>query len=336
MTSKEFAKLIGVSQATVSRALNDSDVVPLERREFIKKKAEEYGFILNSQARSLKTNRTGTVGILFPRHFASMHANLGLAYTYDLVQKELSKHGYDVMVVYEREHSSGLTTFERIVKTRKVDGFIVLRLEFSQQELDLIRRYKVPCVYILNAAMIDEYSSSYISDSEYGGYLMGAYLGKFKDSTHYYINVNATAGDAENRLAGFRRGLREHGVELRPDCLFECSLSVRAAYECIMENKERFMHGKSVVVAYNDATALGALNAFQQLGLAVPDQVQIAGQGALPLAAELSPTITTIQPFREQIARMSCEYLKRAIDDADTEVVRMVIKPELVKGETTL
>ncbi len=336
MTSKEFAKLIGVSQATVSRALNDSDVVPLERREFIKKKAEEYGFILNSQARSLKTNRTGTVGILFPRHFASMHANLGLAFTYDLVQKELSKHGYDVMVVYEQDHSSGLTTFERIVKTRKVDGFIVLRLEFSQQELELIRKYKVPCVYILNAGMVDEYSSSYISDSEYGGYLMGAYLGKFKDSVHYYINANATAGDAENRLAGFRRGLKEHGVELCSDRVFECSLSIRSAYDCIMENKERFMNGKSVVVAYNDAMAMGALNAFWRLGLDVPNQVQIAGQGALPLTAELSPKITTIQPFRERIVQMSCEYLKHAIDEADAEIVRIVVKPELIKGETTL
>ena len=101
MTSKEFAEIIGVSQSTISRALNNSSQISVERREFIQKKAEEYGFVLNSQARSLKTNRTGTVGILFPKHFIGMSSNLGLAHLYDLVQAELSKYDYDVMVVYD-------------------------------------------------------------------------------------------------------------------------------------------------------------------------------------------------------------------------------------------
>ena len=87
MTSKEFAEIIGVSQSTISRALNNSSQISTERREFIQKKAEEYGFVLNSQARSLKTNRTGTVGILFPKHFIGMSSNLGLAHLYGRLRR---------------------------------------------------------------------------------------------------------------------------------------------------------------------------------------------------------------------------------------------------------
>ena len=102
MTSIEFAKMIGVSQSMVSRAMNDSPLVSSEKREYIKKKAMEYGFVLNSQAQSLRTKRTGTVAILIPEHFKGMSISIGLACFYDAIEKELVKYGYDIMVIYDK------------------------------------------------------------------------------------------------------------------------------------------------------------------------------------------------------------------------------------------
>lgn len=96
LTSKEFAKLLGVSQSTISRAMNDSDLVPEEKKRMIRQKAVEYGFVLNSQARGLKTNRTGTIGIIFPTHFVGMGTNLMIAHLFDLIQKELDRYNYDI------------------------------------------------------------------------------------------------------------------------------------------------------------------------------------------------------------------------------------------------
>ena len=160
----------------ISRAINDTGLVSPEKKAYIQEKAAEFGFVLNSQARSLRTNRTGTVGILFPRHFLGMSANMFLAYLYDLVQKELRKHGYDVMVVYNAAGANGLSAFENIVKQHKVDGFVIFRLELSSQEVELIRKYRFPCVYLLHATDADGLSSCCISDSEYGGYLIGKNL----------------------------------------------------------------------------------------------------------------------------------------------------------------
>lgn len=335
MTSKEFAKIIGVSQSTISRALNDSELVPAQKREYIQQKAMEYGFVLNSQARSLKTNRTETVGILFPKHFAGMHKNLSLAYLYDLVQKEFRKHGYDVMVVYDSDNAKGLPVFERTVKRHKVDGFIVFRLDFSQKELELIRKYQVPCVYLLNAAQVDEYSSSCISDSEYGGYLIGRHLGQFKDYTCYYINASETA-DTKSRLAGYVRGLQEQGVHLKKEQILSCNLSIQSAYDCVMSNRDLFTKKKCAIFAYNDMIALGAVNACRDLGLQIPEMIQIAGMDNQPLIAEFSPRITTVRLFYHDIAAMGCELLRKAIEETDKKVVHMVIRPELVQGATTL
>ena len=80
LTSKEFAKMLNVSQSTVSRALSGSNQVSEETRRYISQKAEEVGFVLNSQAQSLKMKKSGTVGILFPSYFESLSKNMMFTY----------------------------------------------------------------------------------------------------------------------------------------------------------------------------------------------------------------------------------------------------------------
>lgn len=334
MTSKEFAEIIGVSQSTISRALNNSSQISVERREFIQKKAEEYGFVLNSQARSLKTNRTGTVGILFPKHFIGMSSNLGLAHLYDLVQAELSKYDYDVMVVYDGEKQNGLSTFERMIKIGKVDGFIIFRMESSKKDLELIKKYKVPCVYLLHAEKAGSYGSC-LSDCEYSGYLIGKLFGKYKEYKSFYINVK-TSAESKTRLAGFRRGLKERGVVMDKDAVWQSKLSVKSAYECITNNQETIKARKCAILAFNDTVALGVLNACRDLGLKVPEDVQISGVGGLPIIAEIAPDLTTVNVFHERIASMGCEMLRSAIVHGAQEPIHTVIRPELVLRGTTL
>ncbi len=335
MTSKELASILGVSQSTISRAMNDSDLLSDSTKNYIRAKAEEYGFVMNSQARSLKTKRTGTIGILFPKHFVGMHANLGLAYLYDLVQEQLKNQGYDVMVIYDMLDKNGVSLFERTIKCHKVDGFIILTLGLDTRNAELIQQYQIPCVYLLNAVQADTQSNSCTSDSEYGGYLVGEYLGKFKEYEPYYISMDETA-DSQSRLKGFIRGLSKEGVSLKPEHIFSCGLSIRSAYDQIMDHRTVFESKRCSVFAYNDILALGVVNACQALGLSVPEQIQIAGMDNLPLAAELSPRITTVNLFQNDIAEMGCDLLQKTIENKEKKVIQMVIKPELVKGNTTL
>lgn len=334
MTSKEFAEIIGVSQSTISRALNNSSQISIERRQFIQKKAEEYGFVLNSQARSLKTNRTGTVGILFPKHFIGMSSNLGLAHLYDLVQAELSKYDYDVMVVYEGEKRNGLSTFERMIKIGKVDGFIIFRMESSKKDMELIKKYNVPCVYLLHAEKSGSYGSC-LSDCEYSGYLVGKHYGKYKEYKNFYINVK-TSPESKTRLAGFKRGLKECGVKMERDGVLQSELSVKSAYECIVNNQELIRSGKSAVFAFNDTVALGVLNACRDLGLKVPENVQVSGVGGIPITTEIAPELTTVNVFHDRIASMGCEMLRSAISHGVQEPIHTLIRPELVLKGTTL
>ena len=336
MTSKEFAKLIGVSQPTVSRAMNNSSLVPKEKRDYIQQKAREYGFVLNSQAKSLRTSKTDTIGILFPKHFIGMNANLMLAHLYDYIQKEMNQYDYDIMVIYYDPESDDFSSFERIIRKRKVDGFLVMRMELSDSEIQLIEEYQVPCVFMMNAGIKVRENLNYLfSDSEYGGYLGGNYLGQFPEYHKIFMTIREETEDADRRFMGYCRGLREYGCELRQKDVLYCNLSIGSAYRCIERNIDIFRTQKTAIQTYSDILAIGAVNALKDLGFSIPGDVQVIGMDDIPLASEIRPLISTIHVPVEEMVSKGCKLLIDLIEKKDV-MMRKWIKPRLVLRETTL
>lgn len=89
-----------MSQGTVSQALNGSPLVTEGTRNMVLRKAAECGFERNSHARNLKIKKTGTIGILFSKHFPGMTGTPMLAHLYESLQRELVKYDYDIMIIY--------------------------------------------------------------------------------------------------------------------------------------------------------------------------------------------------------------------------------------------
>lgn len=337
MTSKEFARLLGVSQSMVSRALSDSPMVSRENRDFIKKKALELGFELNRQAQSLRTKRTGTVGILFPEHFKSMSGNPMLAHLYDHMQREMIKNHYDVMTVYERKNDGiGSTVFERIIKQRKIDGLITLRYDLSDSEIELLRRYKFPCVTLLNSGEMREDLHYCVNDDDYAGYAAGAFLGQFADYTPLFLGVDEEMTATSKRLAGFKRGLEECGRTLGKNGVIYCKLSYASASAAIEAVLPRLKKRKTAILAHNDMIGLGALNACTQGGVPVPGQVQIIGVDDIPMASWVLPRLSTMHTDIEHMIPDTCSLLLDLIAGKKLPRVRNLYKPRLIQGGTTL
>ena len=339
MNSKEFAKLIGVSQPTVSRALNDNPLVPEEKRKWIKEKAREYGFVLNTSARSLRTNRTDTIGILFPKHFVGMTENPMMAYLYDKIQIELHKHGFDIMVVYSDTDEEDLTALERMIRTKKVDGFLILKLEMTNAERALIEQEKTPCVCMMNAASkIRDDISYYFSDSEYGGYLAGEYLGRYPEYQKMYISYSGEKADNKRRYDGYCKGLKEHGVEESEILRLECDLSMESGYQLVLDHKDLLLNQKSAILVYCDMIATGVIQGLNEIGAEIPQQVQLIGMDDLPMSANIRPGLSTIHVNAENMVPAACTHLIDMINGkkkAEDEVTQIWLKPSLVLRGTT-
>lgn len=313
MTSKEFAKLIGVSQSTVSRAMNKSSLVSEEKRKFIIAKAEKYNFTLNSHAKSLRTQRAGTIGILFPKHFTGLSINLMLAKLYDLIHQEMHNYDYDIMVIYYSDEDD-FSSFERIIRKRKVDGFLVMKMELSENELMLIDSYQVPCVFMLNAGKIKRKNLNYFfSDSEYGGYVAGRYLGNFTDFQKIALIAYEELDDVEARIKGFRKGLQESGVTLSDESIMYCHLGIEPSREFILKN-QNLLHRKKTAFFSSDLQAIGVINGLNVLGCNIPGDVQVLGMNDISLASAFAPKLSTLQVPAEEMVSKGCKRLVELID----------------------
>lgn len=332
INSREFAEMLRISQSTVSRAMNNSPLVPWEKRQYIQKMAKQYGFVLNSQARGLKTRKTGIIGILFPTFFESLSKNMMFAYVYDVVQRELIKSDYDIMMVYDYDEQTGMNAFERIVKSRKVDGFITLRSILSERDRELIEQYRIPCVAVYNAR---EEGANFLLDGYDAGRQAGEFFGELRDCRYGYITVPVKEKEAQKRLNGLKDGLSRRNKTVDPNLILECSLSMEAAYQTVMGQRDRFVEGESAVLVYNDMMAIGVVNALKDLGIPVPGQVQVVGMDDLPIASWIHPSLSTLHAPIYEMVHSGCSILYQMIRGQEVGPVNQSFRYSFIHRETT-
>ena len=336
MTSREFAEMIGVSQPSVSRALNGEIGLSEEKRKYILEKAAEYGFVLNSQARSLKIHRTQTIGVIFPQHFDSLSKNLMFTFLYDSLQKELIKYNYDIMIIgSNKDGEQPMDALERIVRSGKIDGIINFRSGLTENQIDLIHNCKIPFVSLHTGLQKKEKLHQILLDDFHVGYEVGMFFSKFPDRRNVYLGVTEKNGVKPLRLQGFEKALKETGKPLPSEDLFSCDLSMTAGEDAVNKNKEYFM-GKAInMFVYNDLIAVGAVNAMLNIGIQIPGQVQIVGLDDIPLASWLHPQLTTMRPPISEMVKYACQLLIN-LTEKDIKPEIRYYQAELIQRETTL
>lgn len=335
MTSREFAELIGVSQATVSRALNGRSSVCEKTRIYIEKKAEEYGFVLNSQARSLKTSKTNTIGVLFPLNFDSLSKNLMFTHIFDQLQRELSRRSYDIMIVYDHDPEMKSNTFERVIRSGKVDGLINFRPQLLQREIDLIEKFRIPFVSLHSALQESSMLHQLMIDEENAGFQIGAYLGGQDVSRYVYMAVDDEPPERSARLHGYMKGLASAGKALGEDSILTAERSPEAAYEAVMASSAVFCRERTGIFVYNDMMALGVLNALRELCVAVPDQAQVFGMDDIPLASWFTPRLSTMRSPVRQMVGDGCDLLIGLIEGEEIAPRTTYYQAQMVLRDTT-
>lgn len=335
MTSREFAELIGVSQATVSRALNGSPSVCERTRLYVEQKAEEYGFVLNSQARSLKTSKTQTIGVLFPLNFDSLSKNLMFTHISDQLQRELSHRNYDIMIVYDHDPQLKSNTFERVIRSGKVDGLINFRPQLLEREIDLIEKFHVPFVSLHCALQENPMLHQLMIDEENAGFQIGQFLGSQDGDRYAYLAVDDEPPAKSSRLHGFRKGLASMGKKLEDDAILSAERLPSAAREAVLDRRELFENGSTSIFVYNDMMALGVLNALRELGVDVPRQAQVFGMDDIPMASWFTPRLSTMRSPVRQMVKDGCDLLISLIEGKEITPQTVYYQAQMVLRDTT-
>ncbi|MFJ9896463.1 LacI family DNA-binding transcriptional regulator [Streptomyces sp. NPDC091280] len=307
--SVDVARLAGVSQKTVSRVFNDEQYVSAEVRRRVLEAAEELGYRRNSAARALASGRTRSIGVVTLGTALYGPASLLMG-----VERVVRDTGYALRVVNTVEGDpAGMAGAVDSLLDQGVDGIVVSE-PIEEEGEGVSARVGVP-VLVLGAP--SPVSAPLVLTAGDGADLMA------RTATEHllelgHMTVHHLAGPqrwyaARDRLDGWRATLTAHGRAVPPPV--EGDWSAASGYRAGRRLAED--GGVTAVFAANDDMAIGLVRALTEAGLRVPGDVSVVGFDDIPVAAYVTPPLTTVrQPF-DAVAQEGLKRLVHAIENPD-------------------
>ncbi|MGI5413806.1 LacI family DNA-binding transcriptional regulator [Streptomyces chartreusis] len=318
-TSKDVARLAGVSQPTVSRALRGSSGVSLETKRRVEKAARELRYVLSERGRALSTRRNRRVGIVISDLTNPFYPHL-VAPLYDL----FARHGFQA-VLFTGQDDDG-PAFEELVDG-SLDGLVLATCQINSTLPDCLAGRGMPFVFLNRET--DAAADSATVDNTYGAELVGDLLAELGHRSIGAIFGPPATSTGRDREAGFRSSLARCGLSLRDDCVTHVPYAFDRG--CVaLESLMGLSDPPTALFCGNDVIALGALNKAAELGISVPGDLTIVGFDDITLAAWQRIQLTTVHCDLEELALTAGELLLKRIADPGRPHVRKAQRPRLV------
>ena len=330
VSMKDIAQRCGVSVATVSKALNGQQDIGEDTRRRICIAAEKMGYMTNSAARALKTNRTYNLGVLFVDERHSGLAHEYFSAVLESFKAEAEAHGYDITFL---NHNVGgkPTTYLQHCRYRGLDGVVIACVDFNHPQVQELVDSGLPLVtidHVFNNRM------AVLSDNVMGlsALVRTAYAQGHRRIA--FIHGERTAV-TENRLAGFYKSCDELGLEV-PDAYVREGIYHDAA-RCAQETKALLAlpQRPTCIIFPDDFSAMGGYNAIQQAGLHIPQDISVMGYDGIYLSRVMSPKLVTYQQNTMMLGRTAADKLVQMVEHPRVTLAeQLLVTGKLLDGSS--
>ena len=324
VTIKDIAKVAGVSHTTVSRALHSSPEISVKTASRIRQIAAQLGYVPNSVARGLKTNRSRVLGVIVRRIVDPYISELLQG-----IEEVLRAEGYSLFLAASQRDPELEKKIAQAMSERRVDGAIICSTEVSEEHRRQLERFGVPTVLINNQAADDGTYSVY-HDDIFGSQEMTRHLIALGHRRIAYLG-NAHAGRLTAfRLQGYTQAMSAAGLPVLPELVVEAPNGLPQGGAIGAQSLLELAEPPTAIFCYNDMIAIGAIQALQGAGLRIPSDCSVAGFDNIDLAAYVTPPLTTFDQPKLELGRQAAQMMLRllakggqaeAASDTDPNVV---------------
>lgn len=306
VTIRDVAEEAGVSATTVSRVFNHDHLVNGDTREHVLEVAQRMGYSPNATARSLSNGRTHSIGVILPAPHGEFFSELirGL----DDAAQEADHFLLIASSHYDPEE--GASALESVAG--RVDGLVTMMPRVQPGPLAQMNDLDLPVVFVDSAIENEEFDQFRIANRA-GAASAVRHLVERGGSRVAAITGPSGSYDVERRMAGYHQVLRDHDME--PGPILEGDFTQKSGYEAgrqIVALDPR----PDAVFACNDYMAIGAMLAFQEAGICVPDEIAVAGFDDITSARYANPPLTTVRVPVYELGRGAGERLLRRLQAA--------------------
>lgn len=327
VTIKDIAKVANVSYATVSRALNNSHEISEKTKKKIKEIADEMGYMPNEIAKGLVTKSSSTIGLIVPDITNPFFSELAQGF-----EECANKSGFQVFLCNSNWDMEREMRYLTTLYGKRVDGIVITPATNEVDHLSegfknmpmVIAAYR-PSSDECNYVVIDDYKSAVIA-TEYMvklGHRKIAFIGGREES-----NTNI------DRICGYADTLKKYNIEYKDSYIKNGKYKQDSGYEL---TKELLLKNETptAVLAGNDMIALGVIQAIEEFGLKVPENISVVGFDDISYASLDKIQLTTVRQPKYKIGEMCFEILYQMIQNPkDKTHISKVLEPELIIRKT--
>jgi LacI family transcriptional regulator, galactose operon repressor len=324
---EDIARETGFSISTVSRVLSNSNYPVSESiREKVLRAAEMMGYEPNIAARSLRTDRTNTIGIIVDDLLSPFTPPIVRG-----IQDYLNEHGFLSLIVNSDWDPDQEQAAIKTLLSRPVDGIIFV--EYSHQTTsDVLEQSNKPRVFV-HRLFGSPIKNSVVPDDYYGASLATEHLINLGHRRIGYINGPENWHTCRARLSGYQNTLASHNLVFDAALVQPGDWELESGYGAA-ENLLKLAERPTAIFAANDQMALGAIYAIQDAGLRVPEDVAVVGYDNRNFTKTVRPSITTVNMPVIEMGGVAAELLLRQIAEGRKEAEEIKVKGQLIVRET--
>lgn len=304
----DVAKLAKVSKSTVSRVLSgDSYGVSDKTRAKVEKAAKELGYVKNSLASSLRTNKTKTILLIIPDITNNFWAEVARG-----AQDYLEQHDYSLILVNTDWKQDKYSKYLELALSKGVDGILINSSTKLTSELNKI---DLPIVLLGNAYLKSHFPR--VGSNTLEGF--NEALEYLYENGHRKIGVVASHTDVvggkshQNKLSIYHNFLDKHGIEFKEDYYFSVGYSMEGGND-LAKTISKMDNPPTAILAGNDLIAVGLINKCRELNIKVPNDLSVIGIDDIPLASIIHPSLTTIAKPKRDVGEKAAEIIIKVIE----------------------
>ena len=327
---KDIAQHVGVSIMTVSKALRDAPDVSAATKANIKSVAQQMGYVPDSSAQGLRTKTTRLFGLLIPSTTNPIYARMVMA-----IEEQAHDLGYDILFAHSLNKPEREELCLRRFLSRRVDGLFispVYRFEAEARIYQEVVASKTPTVLLGPPAAFCKFFASVELEELIASYNLTQHLLKLGHKRIAYFTGPPTAPWAHERFEGYRRALREAGLDVDDKLVFQSGSTIEdgatAALQMLNEDCKA-----TAVQAVSDLVAIGCANTLLSQGLKIPEDVSVAGFGNVLTAEHFRVPLTTIRQPKFRLGIAAVDTMMSLIRGEQAQPKRL--PAELIERKST-
>lgn len=327
VTLKTIATHLGLTPGTVSAALNNSSAarsIPEHTKQRILAAARELNYRPNFFARSLRLQRTFTIGVIAEE--------IGDAYGSMIIsgiEQHLRQNNFFFLTVIHRHDKKLLQTYSQMLQSRGVEGFITVDTSITEPPA-------LPTVAVAGHVSV-EGVTNIVLDHKRAVHMALKHLQDLGHEEIAFIKGQTFSSDSAARWAAILEVATELGIRVHPELTvqIESTDSTPAVGYPVAKKLLARQQLFTALFAYNDISAIGSIWAFREAGLRVPEDVSVVGFDDIPGAAFGNPGLTTVRQPLLRMGQIAAQALIDRIEERSEYVPEIAIEPEFVIRQST-